>query len=180
MMHEEGKKKRKSTKAKLEKELETVKTDLKDYHERYMRALADLENFKKRTAKERQEYTEYATTNLVRAFLGVLDNFERAIESGKIASEFEPFYQGVKMIYDELKRILEGEGLKQFTALGEEFNPEMHEAVVALESDDPPNVIVDELQKGYIFKDRIIRPAKVAVSKNRKKEVEEDAESNRN
>ena len=70
--------------------------------------------------------------------------------------------------------------MKQFTALGEEFNPEMHEAVVALESDDPPNVIVDELQKGYIFKDRIIRPAKVAVSKNRKKEVEEDAQSNRN
>jgi len=177
-MHEE-KRKRKSKTARLEEQLEAARADLKDYHERYMRALADLENFKKRTAKERQEYVQYATANLIRSFLCVLDNFERAIECGRITSEFEPFYKGVKMIYDEFKKILEGEGLKQFSALGEEFNPEKHEAVVALESDDPPNMIVDELQKGYVFKDRIIRPAKVAVSKNRKKEVEEDAQSNR-
>lgn len=178
---QEEKKKRRSKTARLEEELETVRADLKDYHERYMRALADLENFKKRTIKEKQEYIQYANADLIRSFLSVLDNFERAIESGKITNEFEPFYKGVRMIYDELKRVLEREGLQQLSALGEEFNPEKHEAVVALESDDhPPNTIVDELQKGYVLKDRIIRPAKVAVSKNRKKEVEEDAQSNRN
>lgn len=177
----EEKKKKKSKTARLEEELERVKTELKDYRERYLRALADLDNFKKRMIKEKQEYIEFANENLIKSLLSVLDNFERAIDSAKITNEFQPFYKGIELIYQELKKILEKEGLKEFSSLGEEFNPQKHEAVVALESDDhPPNIIVDELQKGYILKDRIIRPAKVAVSKNKEKEVEEDAQSNRN
>lgn len=177
----EEKPKRKSKTARLEEELETTKTELKDYHERYLRVLADSENFKKRLIKEKQEYIDYANANFIKVLLSVLDNFERAIESAKTTHEFEPFYKGVELIYNELKGILEKEGLQSISALGEEFNPEKHEAVVALESDKhPPNIIVDELEKGYVLKDRIIRPAKVAVSKNKEKEVEEDAQSDRN
>lgn len=179
---EEQKKKKRGTKAsKLEKELKTVRTELKDYRERYLRALADLENYKKRIVREKQEYVEYANANLIRSVLTVLDNFERALDSGKIGSEFQPFYKGVEMIYENLKDVLGREGLQQFSSLGEEFNPERHEAVVALESEaHPANIIVDEIEKGYILRDRIIRPAKVAVSKDKKKEVEEDAQSDRN
>lgn len=172
-MQKETKKKRESKTARLEEELKAAKAEAEDYRERYLRALADLDNFRKRMIRDKQEYVEYANANLIRALLGVLDNFERALGSAETVSEIGPFHEGVKMIYDELKKILEKEGLQSVSALGEEFDPQKHEAVVALDSDEhPPNTVVDELEKGYVFKDRIMRPTKVAVSKDKKKEVD--------
>jgi len=173
--------KRKSRTRQLEDELQEKESQFKDCHERYLRALADLDNFKKRMMREKEEYMKYANETLIKALLSVLDNFERAIDASKISNEFQAFHKGVEMIYGQLKEILEAEGLRQFSSLGEPFDPEKHEAVVALESNDhPPNTVVDEMEKGYTLKERVIRPAKVAVSKNMEKEVDEDAESDRN
>lgn len=180
-MAEESERKKRQTKTALLKErIEEMTAELEDYRDRHLRALADLDNFKKRMLREREQYTTYANANLIGSLLSVLDNFERALDSGKDLEDVEPFYRGVAMIYEELKSVLEKEGLEQVIALGEEFNPERHEAVVAVESGShPPNVVVEELQKGYILKDRVIRPSKVAVSKSRSKEVEHNGESNR-
>jgi molecular chaperone GrpE len=131
--------------------------------------------------RDREQYTAYANADLISSLLSVLDNFERALDSGKSVNDAESFYRGVEMIYEELRSVLGRQGLEQLVALGQEFNPERHEAVVAVESDShPPNVVIEEIQKGYILKDRVIRPSRVAVSKSRSKEVGDNGESNRN
>ena len=133
-----------------------------DYRGRYVRALADFENFRKRTEREKADYFRYATSAVLKEILPVLDNFDRALEH---AEEGDEFHKGVLLIYKQLFEVLLKNGLKPIDEGGVSFDPNIHEAVVREEDPSVPNLtVVVILQKGYILHDRLLRPALVKVA----------------
>ncbi len=139
--------------------LAAEKTELQD---RFLRAQAEFQNFRKRAEKERLELTEYASTEAVRALLPILDDFERALKSESADREFQ---KGMELIhqrlYDSLKRL----GLEPLEALGKPFDPHTHHAVEMSETDSAPeHTVLDEYQRAYNFKGRLLRPAMVKVA----------------
>jgi|SRR5690625_1327092 len=144
------------------KELEKEKEDL---FNRHLRLQAEYDNFRKRTQKEKAADLTYKSQALVTELLPVLDDFERALLT---ASEDEAelnFVDGMKIIYRQLTAVLEKEGVEIIPTVGEEFDPNIHQAVATVSDDQyETNVVVEELQKGYLLKDRVIRPAMVKVN----------------
>lgn len=133
--------------------------------QRYLRAQADFDNFRRRTLKEKEELGQYASMKLLGQLLPVLDNFERAIAASSGSGDFDSLAKGVDMIFRQLGQTLEQEGLKVMNVVGEPFNPEFHQAIMQVESDEyEEGIIVEEVQKGYILKDKVLRPAMVKVS----------------
>ena len=133
-----------------------------DYKNRYVRALADFENFRKRTEREKSDFFRYATANVLRDILPVLDNFDRALDH---AAEGDEFHKGVLLIYKQLFDVLQKNGLKAIDESGVTFDPNIHEAVVREEDDSVPNhTVIAILQKGYFLHDRLLRPALVKVA----------------
>lgn len=136
-----------------------------DNHSRYLRAQADFDNFRRRTVKEKEELTQYASLKLITQLLPVLDNFQRALQTGGEGSESESFAKGVDMIFRQLSQVLEGEGLKPMESVGQPFDPEFHQAIMQVESEEyDEGIVVEAIQTGYILKDKVIRPAMVKVS----------------
>lgn len=133
----------------------------------YLRARADLENYRKRTQREKEELSRFANENLLREILPVLDNLERALDHARQgAADNSGLVQGVEMTLNQFQRVLEKFGVTPIASLGEPFDPARHEALGQLESvDQPPNTVVQELQKGYLLNDRLLRPAMVMVAK---------------
>ncbi len=134
---------------------------------RYLRLLADFENYKKRTAKEKEDIYKYANQTLLESILPVLDAFELAMKSLPEEPE-EPlkgFGEGINNIQRQLMEVLEKTGLERIEALGEIYDPVYHEAIMMVPDDSvPPHTIIDELRAGYIFKERVIRPTVCRVS----------------
>jgi molecular chaperone GrpE len=135
---------------------------LKDEHERRLRTAADLDNYKKRATKERDEVLRYGVERLVKELLPVLDSLDRALAA---AREDDPLVAGVvltrKMLEDALGRF----GVKPFSATGQSFDPRVHEALMTVATaDHPPHVVIEEQQRGFMMHDRLIRPAAVVVS----------------
>ncbi|NOJ69761.1 nucleotide exchange factor GrpE [Paenibacillus alvei] len=146
-------------------ELAKAKAEAEDYQQRYLRAQADFDNFRRRTLKEKEDFAKYASAKLVTELLPVLDNFERALATEQASSEAESFIKGVDMIFRQLGQVLEQEGVKPMEAVGQPFNPEFHQAVMTVDTDEyEEGVVVEELQKGYMLKDKVLRPAMVKVS----------------
>ncbi|RKP55195.1 nucleotide exchange factor GrpE [Cohnella endophytica] len=136
-----------------------------DNHSRYLRAQADFDNFRRRTLKEKEELAQYASLKLITQLLPVMDNFERALQTGGEVAENGSFSKGVDMIYRQLFQVLEAEGLKPMDAVGQPFDPELHQAVMQVESDEyDEGIVVEAIQTGYLLKDKVIRPAMVKVS----------------
>lgn len=141
--------------------------ELEEMAQRLMRLQADFDNYKKRVEKERVSLIEYASAGLLEKLLPVIDNFDRAIanENKGEDSEGEGFYQGVVMIRNQLLEALESQGLEEIAALGESFDPNYHNAVSQIASEDhESNTVVEVYQKGYKLKDRVIRPSMVVVA----------------
>jgi molecular chaperone GrpE len=133
-----------------------------DYRNRYVRAIADFENFRKRTDREKADFFRYATAAVLKDILPVLDNFDRALDH---AAEGDDFHKGVLMIYKQLFDVLQKHGLKPIDESGVTFDPNIHEAVVREEDESVPNhTVVAILQKGYFLHDRLLRPALVRVA----------------
>ncbi|WP_256760165.1 nucleotide exchange factor GrpE [Cohnella sp. WQ 127256] len=136
-----------------------------DNHSRYLRAQADFDNFRRRTLKEKEEITKYASLKLITELLPVMDNFQRALQTEGESTESEAFVKGVDMIYRQLSQVLESEGLKPMEAVGQPFDPEMHQAIMTVETDEyEEGIVVEAIQNGYWLKDKVIRPAMVKVS----------------
>lgn len=149
----------------LRQELEQAKIQADDNYQRYVRTQADFDNFRKRTQKEREEFAQYASTKLLEQLLPVIDNFERAIAASKDGKDYDALAKGVDMIFRQFGQVLENEGLKAMETVGQPFNPDYHQAVMQVESEEhEEGTIVEELQKGYMLKDRVLRPAMVKVS----------------
>src|SRR5712691_5986954 len=147
--------------------LQSVQKDLEDLKDRHLRKLAEFENHKKRSERERQEYFKIALAGFVNDFLPILDNFERALEHARPADLESDFGQGIVIIRKQLGELWKRYGLIPIDTSGS-FDPNLHEAVATEETDAvPPNTILAELQKGYFLNDRLIRPSfvKVAVRK---------------
>lgn len=142
-----------------------LELQVEEHQQRYLRAQADFDNFRRRTIKEREELAQYATMKLLNQLLPVVDNFERAIAAAKQNSDFEALSKGVDMISRQFNQVLEQEGLKPMEAIGQPFNPEYHQAVMQEQSEEhEEGIVLEELQKGYMLKDKVLRPAMVKVS----------------
>ncbi len=149
----------------LQKQLEEQKARAEDFYNRLARLQADYENFRRRTRLEKEELGKYASEQLVLKLLPVLDNFERALEAE--GDSLKDYKSGVEMIYRQFQDVLSLEGLEAIPAVGEPFDPVKHEAVFREESEKyPENTIIEELRRGYILKDKVIRPSMVKVSKS--------------
>ena len=140
------------------------------YLANWQRTQADFVNFKRRTEQERAEVNNYANSALILNLLPVLDDLERALEHISEEAEGSAWVDGVKLIYKKLKTTLEAQGLAEIEAEGEDFDPNFHEAVMCVEGED--GKVIEEIQKGYKYRDRVIRPSKVKVGK-RKEECAE-------
>ena len=133
-----------------------------DFRDRYVRTLADFENYRKRSEREKDDFRRYALVGVIRDLLPVIDNFERALEH---AEEGDEFHKGVALIYKQLFDVLQRHGLKTIADSGVRFDPNIHEAVVREEDPSvPSHTVVAILQKGYFLYDRLIRPALVKVA----------------
>ncbi|MBW4080186.1 nucleotide exchange factor GrpE [Paenibacillus sp. S150] len=136
-----------------------------EYQGRALRVQADFDNFRRRTQKEKEELAQYATSKLVGELIPVLDNFERAIATAPNTPEFEAFNKGVNMIFQQLEGVLKSEGLTAMESVGQPFNPEYHQAIMQVESEEHgEGIVTEEVQKGYLLKDKVLRPAMVKVS----------------
>lgn len=146
-------------------ELEKLQAELQEQQQRTLRVQADFDNFRRRTQKEKEDLGKYASSKLITELLPVIDNFERALQASEENPEFESFSKGVSMIFRQLESVLATEGLSAMKSVGEPFNPEYHQAIMQVESDEfEEGIVVEEVQKGYMLKDKVLRPAMVKVS----------------
>lgn len=130
---------------------------------RYLRLMADFQNFKRRTEKEKSDIYAFANEKIISELLNVIDNFERALDAGNAE---DSFYKGMEMILKQLLGVLEKAGASEIAALGEEFDPNFHNAVMTEDSDEYESGKVTEvLQKGYVLNNKVIRPSMVKVAK---------------
>ena len=140
-------------------------------YERLLRLQAEFENYRKRANKERAEFLQYATEDLICDLLPVMDNFDRAIEAARSSHDSKALLQGIEMVQKQMKEVLGRKGLDRIDSMGKEFNPKEHEAMEHVESDEhPDNTVLEELQPGYRLKEKIIRPATVKVSKKKEED----------
>ncbi|WP_315267075.1 nucleotide exchange factor GrpE [Selenomonas noxia] len=148
--------------APVEDKAAALEAELKEKSDRILRLQADFENFRRRTAKEKEELAAVITQNILGDLLPLLDNFERAMAVEQ--TDGEAFQKGVEMIFTQLREVLDKHGLQSIEAEGQTFDPNFHQAVMRVEdSDAPDGTITQVLQKGYQAKGRVIRPAMVQV-----------------
>ena len=139
---------------------------IKDEHEKMLRAVADLENYKKRAAKEKEEMQKFGNEKLLKDFLPVVDNFDRALDAAKSSADFDSLRKGVEMTRKLFEDTLGKHGVRAFSARGQVFDPNRHEAMTAAETADmPPNHVFSEVLRGFTLNDRLVRPALVIVSR---------------
>jgi molecular chaperone GrpE len=154
---------------KLRQELESKDQEAKSNYDRFVRQLAEMENLKKRATREKEEATRFANESLIRDLLPVIDNLERAVSHAKGGGNGQPLVDGVEMVLKGLFDVLSKHGVVQISATGKPFDPAQHEAMAQVESEiHEPNTVVEEHHKGYIFKDRLLRPALVTVARSLK------------
>jgi molecular chaperone GrpE len=170
----------------LKEQLATVTREKDDLYDRLLRKLADFNNYKKRIEKEKQDYFMFATANLIRDLLPVLDNFEKALAQCKDTDTVS--YQGLGLIFRQIREVFKKLGVEPIDAVGLQFDPNFHEAADRVENSEiEDNIIVEEFQKGYMINNKLLRPAMVKVNikpadknlENPDKEVGDHEESNR-
>lgn len=146
--------------------IETLKKSLAEANDKYVRLYADFENYKKFTARNREEQLKYANENLVKDLLTVIDHLELALQHSSNNEASSQLAEGVELTLKELKSVLEKYGLSDIEALGKPFDPVVHHAMAQVESSTADeNTVVEEMRKGYMFKDRVVRAALVSVAK---------------
>lgn len=136
-------------------------------HDQLLRTLADFNNYRRRAREELEQARQFAIEDFVLRLLPVLDNFERAIKAAEEIKDYEALHGGVILILRQLRDALDKEGVKPIEAEGQQFDPNLHEAVMRVDTDEyPDNTIVEEFQKGYRLGDKVIRPSMVKVAKH--------------
>lgn len=149
----------------LKKELSIAKEEVKLNYGQYLRVLAEADNYRKRMAREREEYVKYANLSLAKKIISIMDDLERALHLSREQQDFDQLYKGVDMIFKSLTEAVKAEGVEAIEAQGKMFNPEFHEPLIMEpNSDFESNMIIEELQKGYLMHGRVIRPSLVKVS----------------
>lgn len=148
-------------------ELDTLKNQLQEQKDKYLRLFADFDNFKKRTAKERLDLLNTAGKDVILSVIPILDDFDRAMLVAEKATEVSSVKEGMLLIRNKMFNILEQRGVKAMDSIGEAFDPERHEAITEIPApnEDMKGKVIDQVEKGYFMHDKIIRYAKVVVGK---------------
>jgi molecular chaperone GrpE len=148
-------------------ENEVLQRQVDELKDKYLRLVADFDNFRKRNAKERLELIQTASKDVITSLLTVLDDSERAEKQLQASDDIEAIREGVSLVFNKLRNGLQSKGLKAMESIGSEFNPELHEAITEIPapSADMKGKVLDEVQKGYYLNEKIIRHAKVVVGK---------------
>ena len=159
----------------LEEKIESLEQEAKDSYDKFLRVSAEFENYKKRSLREMEDFRKYANETLLGDFLSIVDNLERAIQSTSTENHSNnSTVQGVDLTLKEIFKIFERFGVTSIESLEKPFDPAFHQAVLQEETEEhPDNVVLKELQKGYMIKERLLRPAMVVVSKVKEKQIDE-------
>lgn len=143
-------------------ELESSVAALKD---QLLRKAAEFENYKRRTEQNSINFAKYASENIILELLPIIDDLNRSLKSGKDKSGNDPFYKGVELIFAKFNKILDTQGVKAIESIGKEFNVDFHDVMMQVpRADVAPHIVIDEIEKGYLLNDKVIRHAKVIVA----------------
>ena len=141
-----------------------LQADLDRFRDLALRSQADFENYKKRAAREKEDAVKYANSSLLQRLVSILDNFELGLAAAKTESERSPIYSGMVLVQKQLNDLIEENGLQAIEAEGKRFDPNLHEAIGHEPSQSPEGTVIRQARRGYRFKDRLLRPARVVVS----------------
>jgi molecular chaperone GrpE len=142
----------------------SLQADIDRFRDLAARSQADFENYKKRCAREKEDAIKYANTSLLEKLLPVIDNFELGLSAARGESEKSPIYAGMKMVLKQLQDFLSSHGAQPIEAVGQKFDPNLHEAIAQEPSNAPEGTVTRQTRRGYRIKDRLLRPSSVAVS----------------
>jgi molecular chaperone GrpE len=146
-------------------QVEELQKQVDQYKDMLLRKAAEFDNYKRRIENETTNIVRFATESLIDDLLPVLDDFERSLKHSKESKESDALVKGVELIYLKLVKVLEGRGVKAFETVGKEFSVEYHDALMQMPKKDlPPHIVIEEVEKGYMLNDKVIRHAKVVVS----------------
>ena len=145
----------------------SLEADLKEAEDKVLRSKAEMVNYRKRMEEEQTKIYKYASEAIIKEILPIIDNFERAIlmDDEDLTDEVSKFLTGFKMIYSDLHKVIKEHDVKVIDALNKTFDPNFHEAVLTENSEKESGIVIEVLQKGYIYKDKVIRPSMVKVNK---------------
>jgi len=147
-----------------------LQADLDRFRDLALRSQADFENYKKRAAREKEDAVKYANSSLLQRLVSILDNFELGLAAAKTEGEHSPIYSGMVLVQKQLNDLLEENGLQAIEAEGKKFDPNLHEAIAHEPSESAEGTVIRQARRGYQFKDRLLRPARVVVSSGPAKE----------
>ena len=158
----------------LEKDLQKTKDELAEEKDKFVRLQAETDNFRKRLSREKEEFSQYANERLFKELIPIFDNFERALED--TSSDTKSLKEGLEMILKQFSSFLEKEKVEQIKAIGEKFDPTVHEVLTSEESsENEENTIISQFVKGYTINSRVLRPSQVVISKKPSPEPKEDS-----
>ncbi len=171
---------------KLEKELEEAKqkieqyeNEIADYKDKLLRKAAEFENYKRRTENDQLNLLKYAAESFIIKLLPTVDDFERSLQHMENAKDMESIKQGIQLVYDKLIKVLTEQGVIKIDSVGKPFDVQFHEALMQRKADGvEPHTVLDEIEKGYMYKDKVIRHAKVIVSEDNEQENFEETQDN--
>jgi molecular chaperone GrpE len=159
---------------KLEENVNQLEQEVADLKDKLLRKAAEFENYKRRTENDQINLITFAAESFIQKLLPVIDDFERSLEHVDEAEDINAIKQGLKLIYDKLMKVLNEQGVKKIEAVGNPFDVDYHEALMQRPDDSvEPHTVIDEIEKGYTYKDKVIRHAKVVVSEETSTEPEE-------
>src|SRR5213595_4252517 len=153
-----------SENAQPEDDTDGLQADLDRFRDLALRSQADFENYKKRAAREKEEAVKYANSALLERLVTIIDNFELGLEAAKGEGDQSPIYSGMTLVLKQLNDLLSENGLQAIEAEGKKFDPNLHEAIAHEPSEFPEETVIRQTRRGYRFKDRLLRPARVIVS----------------
>ena len=155
----------------IQRELESARQETKETYDRFLRISAEFENYKKRSAREMDDFRKFANQSLIKEMLAVVDNLERALVSSNGNSSVDKcMTDGVNLTLREILKVFEKFNVKSIKSIGQPFDPNFHQAMMQEETDDyPENTVITELQKGYMIHDRLLRPSMVVVAASKVK-----------
>ncbi len=165
----------------LTKKIETLEQEKAELTDRLLRLQAEFDNFRKRTRREMEEFKERAHEEILCDILYVLDNIERALEAAEKGADKESLHEGVKLIHKQFKELLKRFGVEEVTALYCKFDPNVHQAVMQVEGEEEEKdqTVIQEIEKGYLLKGKLLRPSKVVVCRYRPPQEEQGKEQSR-
>lgn len=169
MIHKKKDKKEEALGAKEIEELKQKAAESEEYKDKYLKVHAEYENTRKRLEKEKTDHITFANEDILSKLFPIMDNFDMAFDAMEKAEDKDALLEGIKLVQKEFHKVLEENGVERIETEGKEFDPNMHEAVNAVNTEEyPDGMIIEEVRPGYMLNKRLLRPAQVIIAKNSK------------